>query len=84
MLSRVVLLEAALPLAAATAVAAGIAYGTSVLAVSRLAASGIATPALGHVYYETMGGGLGIALLVILLTLPLLRRMSAPGNVRFE
>jgi len=36
------------------------------------------------VYYETMGGGLVIALLVILLTLPLLRRMSAPGNVRFE
>jgi hypothetical protein len=31
-----------------------------------------------------MGGGLVIALLVILLTLPLLRRMSAPGNVRFE
>jgi hypothetical protein len=83
-LVRVVLMEAALPLAAATVIAAGIAYGTSVLAVGRLAASGTAIPALGHVYYETMGLGLVIALLVILLTLPLLRRMSAPGNVRFE
>jgi hypothetical protein len=35
-------------------------------------------------YYETMGGGLVVALLVILVTLPLLRRMSAAGNVRFE
>ncbi len=30
------------------------------------------------------GAGLAAALLIILLTLPLLRRMSAPGNVRFE
>jgi hypothetical protein len=36
------------------------------------------------VYYETLGAGLAIALLVILLTIRLLRRMSAPGNVRFE
>ena len=83
-LSRVVLMEAALPLAAATVIAAGIAYGTSVLAVSRLGAEGVAIPSLGRVYYETLGAGLAIALLVILLTMPLLRRMSAPGNVRFE
>jgi hypothetical protein len=82
-LSRVVLMEAALPLAAATVIAAGIAYGTSVLAVSRLGAEGV-IPGLGRVYYETLGAGLAIALLVILLTMPLLRRMSAPGNVRFE
>jgi hypothetical protein len=83
-LSRVVLMEAALPLAAATVIAAGIAYGTSVLAVSRLGAEGVAIPGLGRVYYETLGAGLAIALLVILLTIRLLRRMSAPGNVRFE
>ena len=82
-LSRVVLMEAALPLAAATVIAAGIAYGTSVLAVSRLGAEGV-IPGLGRVYYETLGAGLAIALLVILLTIRLLRRMSAPGNVRFE
>ena len=77
-------MEAALPLAAATVIAGGIAYGTSVLAVSRLAAEGVAIPGLGHVYYETLGVGLIIALLIILLTVPLLRRMSAPGNIRFE
>ena len=38
-LSRVVMLEAAVPLLAATVVAAGIAYGTSVLAFVRLAPS---------------------------------------------
>jgi hypothetical protein len=83
-LSKVVLMEAALPLAAATVVAAAIAYGTSILTVVRLAPKGTAIPQLGHVYYETMGTGLVIAFLVVLLTLPLLGRMTAPGNVRFE
>ena len=41
-LSRVVLLEAAVPLVAATVVAAGIAYWTSVMAVLRLAPAGTA------------------------------------------
>jgi hypothetical protein len=58
--------------------------GTSVLAVSRLASEGVAIPSPGRVYYETLGAGLVLALLIILLTIPLLRRMSAPGNVRFE
>ena len=44
-LSRVVLLEAAVPLLAATVVAAGIAYGTSVLAFVRLAPAGHRDPA---------------------------------------
>lgn len=83
-LSRVVLMEAALPLAAATLIAAGIAYGTSVLAVSRLGAEGVAIPSPGRVYYEILGAGLVLALFIILLTVPLQRRMSAPGNVRFE
>jgi hypothetical protein len=77
-------MEAALPLAATTIIAAGIAYGTSILAVSRLAAEGVAIPSLGRVYYETLAVGLIIALLIILSTIPLLRRMSAPANVRFE
>jgi FtsX-like permease family len=83
-LSRVVFMEAALPLAAATIIAAGIAYGTSILAVSRLTAEGVPIPSLGHVYYETLGSGVAIALLIIFMTIPLLRRMSAPGNIRFE
>jgi hypothetical protein len=83
-LSGVVLLEAAVPLVAATVLAAGIAYGTSVLAFVRLAPAGTAIPQLGHDYYALMGAGLVIAFGVIAVTLPLLRRMTLPGNVRFE
>jgi hypothetical protein len=83
-LYRVVLLEAILPLAAATVVAAGTAYGISVLTVNRMAPAGTPTPTLGHVYYATMGVGLLISLLVILVTMPVLGRMTAPSNVRFE
>jgi ABC-type antimicrobial peptide transport system permease subunit len=83
-LYRVVLLEAVLPLAAATVVAAGTAYGISVLTVDRMAPAGTPTPTLGHVYFATMGVGLLISLLVILVTMPVLGRMTAPSNVRFE
>ena len=83
-LSRVVLLEAAVPLLAATVVAAGIAYGTSILAFVRLAPAGTAVPQLGSTYYTLMGIGLAVAFGVIALTLPLLHRMTSPGNVRFE
>ena len=83
-LYRVVLLEAILPLAAATVVAAGTAYGISVLTVDRMAPAGTPTPTLGHVYFATMGVGLLISLLVILVTMPVLGRMTAPSNVRFE
>jgi hypothetical protein len=83
-LSRVVLLEAAVPLLAATILAAAIAYATSVLAVVRLAPAGTAIPRLGHDYYTIMGVGLVIAFGVITATLPLLRRMTAPATIRFE
>jgi hypothetical protein len=83
-LSRVVLLEAGVPLIAATVLAAGIAYGTSLWAFVRLAPKGTAIPQLGHDYYTIMGIGLVVAFSVITVTLPLLRRMTAPGNVRFE
>jgi hypothetical protein len=83
-LSRVVLMEAAVPLAAATVVAAGIAYGTSMWAFVRLAPAGTAIPQLGSDYYALMGIGLAVAFGVITVTLPLLRRMTSPGNVRFE
>ena len=83
-LYRVVFLEAVLPLTAATVVAAGVAYGISVLTVIRMAPKGTAIPGLGHVYYATMGAGLAISLMVILVTLPLLRRMTGPASIRFE
>jgi len=83
-LSRVVLLEAAVPLVAATVVAAAIAYGTSLMAFLRLAPAGTAIPQLGRDYYTIMGIGLVTAFGVITVTLPLLRRMTAPSTVRFE
>jgi predicted lysophospholipase L1 biosynthesis ABC-type transport system permease subunit len=83
-LSRVVLLEAAVPLVAATVLAAAIAYGTSVTAFLRLAPRGTAIPQPGHDYYTIMGIGLVVAFGVITLTLPLLRRMTATSTIRFE
>ena len=68
----------------ATVVAAGIAYGTSVMAVLRLAPAGTAIPQLGRDYYTIMGIGLVVAFGVITLTLPLLRTMTAPSAIRFE
>ena len=83
-LSRVVLLEAAVPLATATVVAAAIAYATTLTAFLRLAPVGTAIPQLGRDYYTIMGIGLVAAFGVITLTLPLLRRMTAPSTIRFE
>ena len=83
-LSRVVLLEAAVPLVAATVLAAAIAYGTCITAFLRLAPRGTAIPQLGHDYYTIMGIGLAVAFVVITVTLPLLRRMTAPSTIRFE
>jgi hypothetical protein len=83
-LSRVVLFEAAVPLVAATLVAAAVAYGTSAMAFMRLAPVGKAIPQLGRDYYLIMGIGLVIAFGIIAVTLPLLRRMTAPSTIRFE
>jgi len=83
-LSRVVVLEAAVPLVASTLLAAGIAYGTTLLAFTRLAPVGTALPQLSSDYYTIMGTGLVVAFGVILVTLPLMRRMTAPASVRFE
>jgi hypothetical protein len=83
-LSRVVLMEAAVPLAAATVLAAGIAYGTSVLAFIRLAPAHTAIPRLGADYYTIMAIGIAVAFAVITVTLPLLNRMTAPAAIRFE
>jgi ABC-type antimicrobial peptide transport system permease subunit len=83
-LSRVVLLEAVLPLAAATIVAGGLAYVLAVLVVGAIAPAGTPVPVPGHAYFLTMGIGLAASLLVILASLPLLGRITGPANVRFE
>ncbi len=83
-LYRVVFLESVLPLAAATAVAAGIAYAISVLTVRTMAPAGTPVPVPGHAYFLTMGVGLAASLLVIAASLPLLGRITGPSGVRFE
>ncbi len=83
-LYRVVLLEAVLPLAAATIVAAGIAYGGAVIAVSQFARKGTPLPVLQHSYYLTVGAGLVASLLIIGASLPLLSRLTGAEHVRFE
>lgn len=83
-LYRVVFLEAVLPLVAATVAAAVIGYGLSVLTVSKVAPAGTSAPVPGHAYFLTMAVGLAASLLVIGASLPLLGRITAPGNVRFE
>jgi hypothetical protein len=49
-----------------------------------VAPPGTPVPQLGHVYYATMGAGLAIALIVIGVTPPLLKRMTGPDSARFE
>jgi hypothetical protein len=83
-LYRVVFAEAVLPLVAATVVAAGIAYLIAALTVGKLAPAGTPVPVPGHAYFLTMGAGLIAALLVILVSLPLLGRLTGPDQVRFE
>jgi len=83
-LSRVVLLEAVLPLAAAVVMAAAIAYGMAVYAVLRISPAGTPVPGLNGTYWATMGAGVAIALGAICATLPLLGRMTTPASVRFE
>ena len=83
-LYRVVLLETVLPLAVATVVAAGVAYGVAALTVGKLAPRGTPVPVLGSPYYLLMGTGLAVSLAIILATLPLLGRMTGPAGARFE
>ena len=45
---------------------------------------GTAIAGLCRLYYITMGAGLAISLVVILATLPLLRRMTGPASMRLE
>jgi hypothetical protein len=83
-LYRVVLLETALPLAAATILAGSVAYLIATTTVKAIEPPGTPVPPPGGVYYATMAAGLAGALLVILTSLPLLRRLTAAAAVRFE
>jgi len=83
-LYKVVLLEAALPLAAATLVAAATGYCIAALTVVKMAPPGTPVPGLGAGYLVTMGAGLAVSLAVIVATLPFLGRLTRPETARFE
>ena len=83
-LAGVVLLESALPLVLAAVLAAGAGFGVAEPLIDQLAMKGASLAMPGPVYFATVGGGLAASLLVILTGLPLLRRMTAPDNARFE
>jgi hypothetical protein len=83
-LYRVVLLEAMLPLIGATIIAGGVAYLIAVLTVGAIAPSGTPVPVPGHTYFLMMGTGLLAAIVVIVSSLPLLRRITGAASVRFE
>ncbi|GAB3133190.1 FtsX-like permease family protein [Microbispora hainanensis] len=83
-LAAVVLLESALPLVLAAALAAGAGFGVAEPLIDALAMKGTSLALPGPVYFASLGGGLAASLLVILTTLPLLRRMTTPDNARFE
>jgi hypothetical protein len=83
-LYRVVLLESAVPLTMTAAVAAGAGFGAAASTLRTLSANGLAIALPGHVYFATISGGLAASLAMILATLPLLRRITEPNNVRFE
>ncbi len=83
-LAAVVLLESALPLVLAAALAAGAGFGVAEPLIDALAMKSASIAMPGSVYFASLGGGLAASLLVILTTLPLLRRMTTPDNARFE
>jgi hypothetical protein len=83
-LYRVVLLEATIPLVAATVAAAALGYGIAALTVGRLSPAGTPVPVPDGAYFASMAAGLAGSLLAILASLPLLSRMTGPATARFE
>ncbi|MGW0068624.1 FtsX-like permease family protein [Streptosporangium sandarakinum] len=83
-LSKVVLLETAAPVVLAALVAAGAGFGVAEPLIDQLAIKSAPAVLPGPAYFLTVGGGLLVALLVVLAGLPLLRRVTAPEGARFE
>ena len=81
-LSRVVLLESVLPLLAAALVAAGTGWGLAATVATSLSNSALPFP--GWAYFATVGAGLLVSLAIMLLTLPLLARLTRTQTARFE
>jgi ABC-type antimicrobial peptide transport system permease subunit len=83
-LYRVVLLETALPLAAATLIAAMTGYAIALPIARTLAPGRHVIPTLPPTYYLILGSGLLLAAAVNIASLPILGRITRPDNIRFE
>ncbi|MEV4095813.1 FtsX-like permease family protein [Streptosporangium saharense] len=83
-LSRVVLLETAVPVVLAALVAAVAGFGVAEPVIDGLEIRNASVALPGPAYFVTVGGGLLASLLVILAGLPLLRRVTAPDDAHFE
>jgi hypothetical protein len=83
-LYRAVLLEAALPLLLATVVAAVVGLVVALPIARILAPDRHAFPLPDSAYYALLGASLAGALLIIASCLPVLGRITAPHNARFE
>jgi predicted lysophospholipase L1 biosynthesis ABC-type transport system permease subunit len=88
-LYRVILLEAALPLIAVSVIAAIIGFGVGIPVVKALLKNlqpeGTTIPIHPTIcYYIALGAGLVIALGLVIVTLPLLKRITKPEDARFE
>lgn len=88
-LYKVILLEAALPLVVVSAIAAGIGIGIGVPVVKSLLKSVEPKDTTYPVhpsegFYIALGIGLVVSLGLVVITLPLLKRMTKPEDARFE
>jgi len=81
-LRRIVLLEAAVPLVGLAVVSAAAGLITAELLLRALRGTTIHLP--GVAYPLTLAAGNVLALAVVMATMPLLRRISAPENARSE
>jgi hypothetical protein len=83
-LYRVVLLESVLPLTLSALMAAAAGFGAAASVIRTLGSSVGAVALPGHSYLLTLGCALAASIAVLLATLPLLKRITVPDEVRFE
>jgi predicted lysophospholipase L1 biosynthesis ABC-type transport system permease subunit len=83
-LNRVVLLETVLPLTLTAVIAAAAGLGTAASILRTLGPKVGSLTLPGHGYFLTLGCALVASLAVLLVTLPLLKRITVPEEVRFE
>jgi hypothetical protein len=82
MLRRVIVLESAVPLLAVAAVAIGTGFTASAMYATMEMRLSLVSP--GAAYYILTSAGIVLALVLILATFPMLRRITGPETARTE